>query len=296
MKELFLISLIYFLLLLVGLLLIYHKLKSYFESKFSESFFPLKERLSDLTEIKRDLQKLYLAEDLLNTLKSELFKLSQIFISRGSGKSGERALEKTLSLLPEHILSRNLKIAGGEVEFALKLDEDKFIPVDSKFIKPDLLQKENLTIEEERELIKSIRERAKEIAFYLKDERSVGMGIMTCPDGLFPLLQRKVFEDLEKEKILLVPYSLLLQILLFIHFLWHRFHKNIDSTDFTEFTGKLERFFYELERDIEKLSREIKSVINLLERIREEERWIKREYLKLKRDSQSSINSKGISE
>ncbi|MFN4196878.1 MAG: hypothetical protein ACK4FM_02595, partial [Caldimicrobium sp.] len=179
MKELFIISLIYFLLLVIGLLFIYHKLKSYFENKFSESFFPLKERLSDLTEIKRDLQKLYLAEDLLNTLKSELIKLSQIFISRGAGKAGERALEKALSLLPEHILTRNLKIAGGEVEFALKLGEDKFIPVDSKFIKPELLQKENLTLEEEREIIKTIRERAKEITFYLKDERSIGIGIMT---------------------------------------------------------------------------------------------------------------------
>lgn len=296
MKELFFIGLLFFLLILVGLLLIYQKLKSYFDSKFSEPFYTLKERLSDLSEIKRDLQKLYITEDLLNTLKGEIFKLSQIFLSRGSGSAGERALEKALSLLPEHILKRNLKIAGGVVEFALKLEEDKYIPIDSKFIKPELLQKETLTSPEERELIRSIKERAKEITFYLKDERSVGIGIMTCPDGLFPLLQRRVFEELEKEKILLVPYSLLLPILLFIHFLWHRFHKHIDTTLFADFTGNLEKFLFELERDIEKLTRELKALGNLLEKIKDEERWIKREYLKLKNSSQSSVNSKGISE
>lgn len=296
MKEIYLLSLLFFLILLIGFIWIYYKLRSYLEGRLSEPIYALRERLNDLTEIRKELQKLYLTEEILKNLKEEILKISHIFISRKSGKSAERALEETLSLLPDHLLKRNLKIGGGEVEFALKVEEEKYLPIDSKFIKPDLLQKENLIPEEERELIRHIRQRAKEISPYLRDEKSIGIAIMACPDGLFPFLQRRIFEDLEKEKILLVPYSLLLSVLLFIHFFWDRFHKKIDEHHLAENLSNLERFLFELERDIEKLGRELKSAENLLEKIKEEQKLIKREYLRLVEHSQSSIKSKDISE
>lgn len=296
MKEIYLLSLLFFLILLIGFIWIYYKLRSYLEGRLSEPIYALRERLNDLTEIRKELQKLYLTEEILKNLKEEILKISHIFISRKSGKSAERALEETLSLLPDHLLKRNLKIGGGEVEFALKVEEEKYLPIDSKFIKPDLLQKENLIPEEERELIRHIRQRAKEISPYLRDEKSIGIAIMACPDGLFPFLQRRIFEDLEKEKILLVPYSLLLSVLLFIHFFWDRFNKKIDEHHLAENLSNLERFLFELERDIEKLGRELKSAENLLEKIKEEQKLIKREYLRLVEHSQSSIKSKDISE
>lgn len=296
MKEIYLLSLLFFLILLIGFIWIYYKLRSYLEGRLSEPIYALRERLNDLTEIRKELQKLYLTEEILKNLKEEILKISHIFISRKSGKSAERALEETLSLLPDHLLKRNLKIGGGEVEFALKVEEEKYLPIDSKFIKPDLLQKENLIPEEERELIRHIRQRAKEISPYLRDEKSIGIAIMACPDGLFPFLQRRIFEDLEKEKILLVPYSLLLSVLLFIHFFWDRFNKKIDEHHLAENLSNLERFLFELERDIEKLGRELKSAENLLVKIKEEQKLIKREYLRLVEHSQSSIKSKDISE
>lgn len=296
MKEIYLLSLLFFLILLIGFIWIYYKLRSYLEGRLSEPIYALRERLNDLTEIRKELQKLYLTEEILKNLKEEILKISHIFISRKSGKSAERALEETLSLLPDHLLKRNLKIGGGEVEFALKVEEEKYLPIDSKFIKPDLLQKENLIPEEERELIRLIRQRAKEISPYLRDEKSIGIAIMACPDGLFPFLQRRIFEDLEKEKILLVPYSLLLSVLLFIHFFWDRFNKKIDEHHLAENLSNLERFLFELERDIEKLGRELKSAENLLVKIKEEQKLIKREYLRLVEHSQSSIKSKDISE
>ncbi|MFN4132345.1 MAG: DNA recombination protein RmuC [Caldimicrobium sp.] len=299
MKEIFFIILLFsfiFLVLLTGFLWIYYKLRSYFESRLSEPIYILRERLNDLTEIRREVQKLYLTEEILKNLKEEILKISHIFIGRKSGQSAERALEEALSLLPDHLLKRNLKIGGGEVEFALKVEEDRYLPIDSKFIKPELLQKEKLLPEEERELIRNIRQRAKELSPYLRDERGIGIAIMACPDGLFPFLQRRIFEDLEKEKILLVPYSLLLSVLLFIHFLWDRFYKKVDEHFLAENLANLEKFLFELERDLEKLGRELKSAENLLAKISEAHKLLKREYQKLRGYSQSSNKSKDISE
>ncbi len=296
MKEILLLSLLFLVIVFAFSLWLYLKFKAYVESKLSEPLYSLRERLSDLSEIRRDLQKIYIAEDLLKNLREEILRLSHIFVSRRSGKSGERALEESLTILPDHLLKRNLKLAGGEVEFALRLEEERYLPIDSKFIRPELLQKENLSAEEEREIIKSVRQRAREISPYLRDERCVGMAIMTCPDGLFPFLQRRVFEELEKEKILLVPYSLLLSVLLFIHFFWDRFNKKVDTHFIAENLSNLEKYLFEIERDVEKLGRELKAAENLLLKIKEEHRLLKREYTKLIDLSHNSIKSKEISE
>jgi DNA recombination protein RmuC len=295
MSELLLLG-AFFLLILLALIFIYFKLKDYLDKRLSDPLFTLRERLQDLTEIRRDLQRLYLAEDLLRTLRDEVLRLSNIFTSRKSGKAAERALEELLSQVPSHLLKREVKIGGGEVEFALLLSDGRLLPVDSKFIAPEFLSKEALSSEEERELFKRIRARAREILPYLRDDKTAGLAVMTCPDGLFPLLQKRVFEDLEKERILLVPYSLLLPVLFFIHFFWDRFGKTYDESLLNEGLSGIEKFTLELERDLEKLSRELKSAENLLGRLKETQLLLKREILKIQKIPQSSINSKEASE
>jgi len=295
MKE-FLIFLGLLILLVLGLAVIYFRLKAYVEKALGEPFYSVKERLQDLSEIRRELQRLYLAEELLKSLKEEVLRLSQIFISRGSGKAGERALEELLSIFPSHLLKRDLPLFGGVVEFALKLPEEKYLPIDSKFIAPELLKKESLTSFEERELLRRIRERAKEIAPYLRDERCCGLAIMTCPDGLFPYLQRRVFEDLEKERILLVPYSLLPSLLLFLHFFWERFGKEINQEALSESLSNLEKWTAELEKELEKLEKNLKTLNNLLFRLAELKDLVKRELTRIREPSHHSRSSKPISE
>lgn len=291
-----LVLLLIVILLLGGLFFIYLKLKSYFEQRWADPLLSLRERLHDISEIRKDLQRLYLAEHLLKGLGEEITKLSQIFISRRSGKAGERALEESLALLPPHLLKRNLKLNQGEVEFALVLREGKFVPIDSKFIAPEILSKEEISPEEEKELIRRIRARAKELTAYLKDDKTIGFGLMTCPDGLFPFLQRRILEELEKEKILLVPYSLLLPFLLFIHFFWEKFGRTVNRDTLSQGIASMDKLIFDLERDIEKLSRELRSAENLLLKLRETGALLRRELSRLGETSQSSTNSKDTSE
>ncbi|MCS7150102.1 MAG: DNA recombination protein RmuC [Caldimicrobium sp.] len=282
--------------LIFGLLLLYFQLRSYLEKRLTENLFSIKERLQDLSEIRRDLQKLYFTEEILKTLREELSKLSQIFISRRSGKAGERVLEEVLSQLPTHLLKRDLKLSTGEVEFALALDEGRYLPIDSKFVAPEILAKDELTPEEEKDLLRRVKNRAREILPYLRDERTVGMAIMTCPDGLFPYLQRRIFEELERDRILLVPYSFLLPVTLFIHYFWERFGKPLDRDNIIQGVSNIERFAFEIERDIEKTLKELKSAENLLLKLRESYRALQRELNSLKESSYKESNSMGTLE
>lgn len=282
--------------LIFGLLLLYFQLRSYLEKRLNENLFSIKERIQDLSEIRRDLQKLHFTEEILKTLREELSKLSQIFISRRSGKAGERVLEEVLSQLPTHLLKRDLKLSTGEVEFALALDEGRYLPIDSKFVAPEILTKDELTPEEERELLRRVKNRAKEILPYLRDERTVGVAIMTCPDGLFPYLQRRVFEELERDRILLVPYSFLLPVSLFIHYFWAKYGKPLDRDKIIQGVSNIERFAIEIERDIEKSIKELKSAENLLLKLRESYRALQREINSLKENSHKESNSMGTLE
>lgn len=299
-SSLLLFTALVFILVLIGIVLLYTLLKNHIEKKLIEYFSGIKEKLEDIAEIRRDLQKdlqkLHLTEHLLKELGEDLRRLSQIFISRKSGKAGERGLEELLSLLPSHLLRRDLPLGDGIIEFALVIDEDKYLPIDSKFVGSDLLMKEELSSNEERELLRRVRERAKELVSYLRDERSIGFGIMACPDGLFPYLQRRIFEDLERERLLLVPYSFLLPILLFIHYFWKRYAKSYNFEEFSQSIDEFERSLSLLEKDIEKLGKELRSIETIYQRLKEHHRKLSKELNRLTNRSQSSIRSNEISE
>ncbi|WP_028841781.1 DNA recombination protein RmuC [Thermodesulfobacterium hveragerdense] len=285
--------LVLFFVVLVGIFwFFYVNFKKYVDERFSwfqqrlenisEPLFSVKERLSDLQDIKKDLTKLYITEEVLKGLSEDVAKLNAIFLSRKSGKAGERAVEEVLGLLPPNLLVRNLKMGASEVEFAFVLREGKYLPVDSKVTSPEILTKEELSEEELKELIKRIKKRAKEIINYTKDEKSVGFAVMTVPDRVYDFCKFKLLEELEKDKIILVPYGLLLSFLMFVFFFWERFGEVIEASDFSGFIVKLEKGLYEMERDIEQLFKELRSVENLSHRVRNNLFFLKRELEKTK--------------
>jgi len=283
---------LFFLGVVVVLGIFYFKVRAYVDEKFSffqqkieslaEPLFSVKERMSDLQEIKRDLTKLYLAEEVLKGVSEDVAKLNAIFLSRKSGKGGEKAVEEILSLLPPNLLVRNLKMGSSEVEFAFALKNGKYLPIDSKVVSPEILSKEKLSEEEIKDLIKKIKKRAKEIVVYTKDEKSVGFAVMTFPDRIYDFVKTKLLEELEKDKIILVPYGLLLSFLMFVFFFWERFGQVVEASDFAEVLVKLEKGFYEMEKDLEQLFKEIRSVENLFSRVRNNLILLKRDIERIK--------------
>jgi len=270
MKDL----LIFILLILnfIALVYLYLKVRSLFEGKIDQSLdrleVRLEERLKDLQEIKRDLVKLYAAEELGRAISEEVKKISGVLFGRRPGQTGERAVEEILSIFPPGIIARNVKLASGLVEFALRLRGERFVPIDSKLSSPEILAKSDLTPDDEREIVRRAKDRAKEITSYLKDERSAGFALMVIPDGLYGYLKLRIFSDLEREGIIPVPYQALPQTLMMVLTLWERFFFSLDRERLKEALPVLEKSLSSIERDLEQTKTELKSASNLLERVK----------------------------
>jgi hypothetical protein len=105
-------------------------------------------------------------------------------------------------------------MGGGEVEFALVLPGGLLVPLDSKLVAPELVSAweaadEGTRREVERRLVRSVRERAQEIAQrYLVDPSCAGFGVAAVPDPVYALC-RSALRDLVSDRVLLVPYTLL---------------------------------------------------------------------------------------
>ncbi len=256
-------------------------LNQYFQN-IQNPLFSIKERLQDLQEIRTELKTLHLTEHLLQKINEEINALNAIFISRKSGISGEKCLEEILALLPPNLLVKNLKLNDGVVEFALKLKNEKYLPIDSKFIAPELLKNQENSNYLEKEIIKRIRKRAQEITLYLKDEKSVGFAIMTVPDGVYNFLRMRLMEELEKINIILVPYQLLLPVLMFIWFFFEKFTVNYNENMISKYLSFLETSLFELEKNLNQILKEIKAFENFNQKNKEIIYSLKKELEKLK--------------
>ena len=60
--------------------------------------------------------------------------------SRSKGQLGENIVAEALSVFPQDMLEKNFRINNNPVEFALRLPNNKVLPIDSKFSRTDLVE------------------------------------------------------------------------------------------------------------------------------------------------------------
>ncbi len=263
-------------LILNGILiwLIYTRLNSKIEN-LKDLYFGIKEKtevlksgIDNLQDIRKEFQKVYGVEEILKKIDEEVSYLARIFLGRKSGIAGEKAVEEFISLLPQHKIARNVHLGGGIVEFAIKLSNGKYLPVDSKFIGAETL-KEN-SVEVKKDLLKKLRIRIQEVAKYVKDEKSAGMGILTVPEGVYSCLKVELSEELEKNNLLLVPYNFLIPVITMVELLYEKLGMSFSEEDVKSYFSVLKSSFYNMEKNINQLLKEIKSAENLALKLKEE--------------------------
>ncbi|MDR7601575.1 MAG: DNA recombination protein RmuC [Armatimonadota bacterium] len=162
----------------------------------------------------RQVERLAAVERSLLEVEEGVGKLVSTLLGRGGGQLGERWMEAHLGWLPEDWIRERVRMGGGEVEFALVLPGGLLVPLDSKLVAPELVSAweaadEVARREVERRLVRSVRERAQEIARrYLVDPSCAGFGVAAVPDSLYALC-RSALRDLVSDRVVLVPYTLL---------------------------------------------------------------------------------------
>ncbi|MCS7172576.1 MAG: DNA recombination protein RmuC [Armatimonadetes bacterium] len=180
-----------------------------------------------LEGVTRQVERLVMVERSLLEVEEDVGKLVSALLGRGGGRLGERWMEAHLSWLPEGWIRERVRMGGGEVEFALVLPGGLLVPLDSKLVAPELLSAweaadEVARREVERRLVRSVRERAQEIAQrYLLDPSCAGFGVAVVPDPVYALC-RSALRDLVSDRVVLVPYTLLAPFVASLYLLGQR--------------------------------------------------------------------------
>ncbi|WP_168719319.1 hypothetical protein [Thermosulfurimonas marina] len=180
-------------------------------SRLSEKF---KSAEDSLREIRWRSEALSPVEARLEAVAEEVSRMAAVLSGRRSGKGGENLLEEVLADLPPEILARGVEMGEGRVEFALRLPDGSLIPLDSKFVEPGT---------DSRGLSGRLLSRARELTKYLKDSRAAGVALAAVPDGVYPEACRILSRSFLENRVILIPYSQALPLVLYVWALASRF-------------------------------------------------------------------------
>jgi hypothetical protein len=145
-----------------------------------------------------------------------------------AGRAGENVLREALAHLPPSMVITDFRVNGRVVEFGLVLPDGRRLPIDSKWPADRELQLLEQTADEgERDRLvrvveRAVAERAREVAGYLDPAVTAPVGVAAVPDAAYAVL-RRAHAEAYRQGVVVVPYSMALPVLLFLHGLVSRF-------------------------------------------------------------------------
>jgi DNA recombination protein RmuC len=251
-----------------------NNLRSYQEQLINN----LRELQRDLGIAKATVQEIAMQVNILTGLEKaveriekDIEQLTRILLGRKSGVVGERLVEELLRPIPESWVERNVKVGDGEVEFAIKMPGNRFIPLDSKFVAPDLVaqlegnsENEEKQKQLEKEVNRQMEQRLREVSKYLKDERMLGFAIAAVPDSVYSICRSAIKKSAERN-IVVVPYTLLLPFVLSLYMMAQKLGiSRIGDTEQAICTAKTA--LEEAKKELENMAKEVRAISNQREK------------------------------
>jgi DNA recombination protein RmuC len=126
------------------------------------------------------------------------------------------------------MLVTDLRVNGKVVEFALELPDGRRLPIDSKWTAAaalEALEAADDPAEREariREIERAVALRAREVAQYVDPAITAPVAVAAVPDAAYAVL-RRAHADAFARRVVIVPYSTAMPVVLFLSSLVHRF-------------------------------------------------------------------------
>ncbi|MBZ9569629.1 DNA recombination protein RmuC [Patescibacteria group bacterium] len=172
------------------------------------------------------------------------------------GISGEEILRETFKKLPPEMIESNFSVSGKTVEFALILPNNKRLPIDSKWPAGHLLlelEKES-SPEKRKEIIKEIEKetikRVKEVKQYIDPSVTWSQAIAAVPDSVYSVCREAHLKAREQD-VILMPYSMVLPLLLYMYRLHLQYAMSIDVENLQNHLISISRNLDEMENILE---------------------------------------------
>jgi DNA recombination protein RmuC len=156
--------------------------------------------------------------------------------SSARGAAGESILARALGQLPPDLLAHDVAFGSRVVEYALRLPDGRYLPIDSKWTSAASLEALELAEDhgERRalrdEIARDLRARLREMGKYLDPERTISLAVLAVPDAVHSAVP-EVHGEGWREGVLIVPYSLALPFVLTVYRLALRFPAAVESGD-----------------------------------------------------------------
>lgn len=228
-------------------------------------------------------------QDTAARVEGNVNQLTAILTGRRSGQAGERIVSELLSAVPDDWLERNSRLGSGQVEFAIKMPGGYLVPLDSKFVTPELvgqLEGDSIAGAPLRNLLNRVQDRAKEVAKYLADPKVLGFGVAAVPDSVYEVCRDAIKTIAANHRIVVVPYSLLLPFVLSLYLMAQRLGISGQLGETEQTIGAAQMALQQAKQALENMAREISSVSNQRQRAIEQ---VERSLNLLSRMNQSEI-------
>jgi hypothetical protein len=145
-----------------------------------------------------------------------------------AGRAGENVLRESLLHLPPSMVVSDFRVNGRVVEFGLVLPDGRRLPVDSKWpaekelealaATTDPIERDRLV----RAVEKTVAERAREVSCYRDPAVTAPVAVAAIPDAAYRVL-RKAHAEAYRHGVVVIPYSMALPVVLFLHGIVSRF-------------------------------------------------------------------------
>jgi hypothetical protein len=179
--------------------------------------------LADLAQIRQlqgELRQRWMRED---TAFDALQRLNSVMLgAAGAGATGEHVVQEMLAQLPPQWIVTNHAVGGRRVEFAVRLPDNLWLPIDSKMVaQSELDALEQETDESKRKRLEksvpaNLLQRVREVRQYV-DNNTPGFAIAAVPDAAYRLSLGVLGRAFQEHRALVVPYSLLGPFVLMVY-------------------------------------------------------------------------------
>jgi len=163
-----------------------------------------------------DNQRDNLAKQNMGIFQEQITTLNRMFTgTKERGEIGENMLKEILNpFIKSNKVIKNLHIDNKVVEFAWKVSQNKYIPIDSKL--PDVLdlykkysetksKKEQLDLK--KKILDKVRKRVIDAKKYRNKKNTTDKVVIAIPDAIFEIIP-EVNSDIQKTNILVAGYHL----------------------------------------------------------------------------------------
>jgi len=226
----------------------------------------LQQTLGALHQVRASLDERRVLDD---ANRQSLNRLEEVLAGAASkGGAGENILHEVFQQLPQDMVLRRVRIGGGEVEYALRLTNQKLLPIDSKWGSTALLEQvERAASDQERNRLRDevdavVTRHVLQVEKYIDHSMTVPWAVAVVPDAAYRVI-RKAHIEAQRRHVFIVSYGLAVPYLLSFFHLYLQHSRSIDmdqlASNLSDIQRTIEQMTLLLENQIERAGKMIQN-------------------------------------